>query len=183
MSPRALRRALLGLLLLPPASAAEEAPGAAPPAARTPFGLVSIDREHPISIRSAELEAVSSGGARELVFTGQVEVEQADLRIRTERLKATYPEGASQPESLVATGGVVLTQQKKGGAPLEARCDEATYERSAARLWCTGHALLKDGENEVRGQRIEFDLEKETVRVTGGAAVVFQPRGEEAHGS
>ena len=63
-------------------SSAEEA-AAAPAAA--PFGLAMPDADQPISIRADELEATSTGGERHLIFTANVRVDQADVRITMER--------------------------------------------------------------------------------------------------
>jgi hypothetical protein len=105
---------------------------AAPPArpqrpprspAENPFGLGGFESDQPLSIHSDELEASQIGGARRLVFTRGVRVEQADMKLESNRLEAFYPEKASQPERLVASGA--------GGAGRAGmRCDQATYYRA-----------------------------------------------------
>ena len=135
-----------------------------------PFGVGLPDSDQPISIRADELEAVSREGARTLIFTANVRVEQADVRIESDRLEAHYPKGEKQPDRLVATGHVRLTQKT-----VEARCDNATYERIAQLFSCEGNAELRDGDNRVAGAVIEFDLEREIVRVKGGASVLIHP--------
>jgi lipopolysaccharide export system protein LptA len=135
-----------------------------------PFGMSGIASDQPLSIHSDELEASQSGGARRLVFSKNVRVEQADLRLESRRLEAFYPENASQPERLVASGGVRVVQGTR-----EARCETATYHRSDERLVCEGNAKLRDGDDSVAGSVIEFDLAAERVVVKGGAAVLFHP--------
>jgi len=139
-----------------------------------PFGLGGFDSDQPLSIHSGELEASQTGGARRLVFIKGVRVEQADMKLESARLEAFYPEKASQPERLVATGGVRVVQGTR-----EARCDQATYYRSEERLVCDGHAELRDGEDRVTGALIEFDLAAERVVVKGGATVLFHPEPDE----
>jgi lipopolysaccharide transport protein LptA len=144
------------------------------PAGDAPFGI-SIDSSQPLAIRSDELEASQHNGARHLVFRKNVEATQADVTIRARELQAFYPPEAKQPARLIATGDVVLTKHGR-----EARCDEATYDRVARKLTCTGHAELHDGEDQVAGDRIEFDLASEAVTVSGAAAVRFHPHGDDA---
>ncbi len=139
-----------------------------------PFGIGLPDSDQPISIRADELEAISTDGARHLIFTANVHVEQADIRIESDRLEAFYPKGGNQPDRLVATGHVRLTQND-----VEALCDYATYERIAQLLMCEGHAELRDGANRVAGTVIEFDLENEVVKVKGGASVLIYPESGE----
>jgi lipopolysaccharide transport protein LptA len=148
-----------GVSAAPPASPAPSKP------AVSSFGI-SFDGDRPISIRSDELEAVNTGGARRLLFTRNVVVTQDDVTIRSNRLEAFYPPDTNQPDRLAASGSVRMTQGER-----EARCDEATYERAEDLLICRGNAELRDGEDCVAGQRIEFDTAAETVNVKGGAKV------------
>ena len=126
-----------------------------------------------MSIRADELEASQSGGSRRLVFKKAVRVQQADMTLESARLEAFYPEKASQPDRLVASGGVRVVQGQR-----EARCDQATYFRTEERLLCEGNAELRDGEDRVSGAQIEFDLAAERVLVKGGANVLFHPEPE-----
>jgi lipopolysaccharide transport protein LptA len=120
----------------------------------------------PLSIRSDELEAVDEGGRRRLLFRNNVHVAQEDVTLTADRLEAFYPEGASQPEQLVATGRVRVAQQDRS-----MRCEEATYYRSEQRVLCRGSAELQQRNDRVRGQQIEIFLDSGRVRVSGGAVV------------
>ena len=97
---------------------------------------------------------------------------QGDVTLNADRLEAIYPEGASQPDRLVATGHVRIVQGAR-----RARCEEATYERADGIIMCRGRAELTEGCDRVRGHLIELDLERERVRVTGAASVVIQSEG------
>jgi lipopolysaccharide export system protein LptA len=138
-----------------------------------PFGIGGFQSDQPLSIRADELEVSQSGGSRRLVFKQGVRVQQADMLLESARLEAFYPDKASQPDRLVATGGVHVVQGKR-----EARCDQATYFRTDERLLCEGNAELRDGEDRVSGAQIEFDLAAERVVVKGGANVLFHPEPE-----
>jgi lipopolysaccharide transport protein LptA len=153
-----------GVVALDPANATA-AP--APKPGGSAFGI-SFDSDKPISIRSDELESVTSEGTRRLLFTQNVVVEQDGVTIRSQRLEAFYPPDTSQPERLLASGQVRMTNGKN-----EARCDQATYERSDDRLICRGNAELRDESDCVAGKWIEFDLGADTVKVGGGATVVI----------
>jgi len=140
-----------------------------------PFGMTGFDSDQPLSIHSDELEASQNAGARRLVFSKNVKVEQGDLQLESARLEAFYPENASQPDRLVASGGVRVLQGTR-----EARCDEAVYHRTEDLLVCEGHAELRDGDDHVAGAVIEFDLVAERVLVKGGATVLFHPEPEKS---
>ena len=157
----------------PDVAAAPPARGGALRSKGDPFGIASFDNDQPIAIRSDELEASQNAGARRLVFSQNVRVEQGDLRLASARLEAFYPANSNQPDRLVASGGVHVVQGTR-----EARCDEAVYHRTSDLLVCEGNAELRDGEDRVAGAVIEFDLAAERVRVKGGASVLFHPEAE-----
>jgi lipopolysaccharide export system protein LptA len=140
------------------------------------FGI-SFDSDRPISIRADQLESVRSSGSRKLLFTQNVVVTQEEVTIKSNRLEAFYPPDSSQPERMVATGSVRMSNGKS-----EARCDRATYERSKEMLFCRGHAELREGEDCVAGEWIEFDIESDTVKVGGGAKVVIGGDGKSSQG-
>jgi lipopolysaccharide export system protein LptA len=131
------------------------------------FGI-SFDSDRPMSIHADKLESVRSSGARTLLFTQNVVVTQDDVTIKSNRLEAFYPPDSNQPERLVATGQVRMSNRTN-----EARCDRATYERSKDMLVCRGNAELREGDDCVAGEWIEFDLESETLKVGGGAKAVI----------
>jgi len=69
---------------------------------------------------------------------------------------------------------VVVVQQGR-----EARCDEAVYLRAERRLECAGNASLRDGDDQVSGRAIAFDLAAEKLMVTGETRLVLAPRTRE----
>lgn len=125
--------------------------------------------DDPISINSDELEVLPQDGGRRLVFSRNVVVVQGDIQLRANRLEAIYPQGASQPDSLHATGSVFVNQGDR-----EARCDDATYVRLSDTIFCRGKAEVVQGCDRVRGREIAFDLANDRVRVSGAASVVIQ---------
>jgi lipopolysaccharide export system protein LptA len=132
--------------------------------------LPAARRDDPISINSDELEVLPQAGGRRLVFSRNVEVLQGDISLTADRLEAVYPPGASQPDLLLASGRVRVSQGDRRGS-----CEEARYERASQTIVCRGRAEVVQGCDRVRGEEIEFDLEHERVKVSGAASVVIQP--------
>jgi len=158
---------------LPPVGAA----GADEPAKEEENGedslLGGIRSDEPVSIESDEIEIVDRAGLRHLVFRRAVKVVQGDVTLLTDHLEAFYPEGASQPDRLEATGNVRVRQ-----ADRSAHCESATYLRQEQVIVCRGQAEILRKCDRVRGGEIRFDLERDTVRVMGAASVVLQAKGE-----
>jgi lipopolysaccharide transport protein LptA len=172
MMPVHLLAALLALFLLLPDRAGAEDPVEE---AAERFGL-SLSSDAATSIRSRELEASRDDSGRErVIFLGEVQVDQGNLKIHCDWLEATYPKtGEGGPERLVARGNVRILQ---GGR--EARCTEAVFHGPENRAVCrstSGSAVLRRGDDTVEGEEIHFDLASSTVKVKGGAFVRVGPR-------
>lgn len=129
----------------------------------------------PISIKSDVLEAFDNEGRKKFVFTGRVRAKQDDLHLTSDRLEAFYPKGQSQPERMVATGRVQITQTGK-----RACCEKATYFRTEEKLVCVGdNARLDEDCDLVYGKEIVFHLDTEILEVNGTADVKIHPEGSE----
>lgn len=144
---------------------------APPPAASTRSkSRRLLASDEPITIQSDELEVIQQDDARHIIFDRNVLVTQGDVTLRSEKLDAYYSAGASQPDRLVATGRVRVSQGDRTG-----RCERAVYRRADQTLVCSGRAEVVQGCERLRGSKIEFDLARDRVRVTGAASVLIQP--------
>lgn len=158
----------------PAATAAAPPPVESAPA--TGAGLLDIESGQPLSITADELEAIElPDGRRQLLFNRSVNVEQGGLVVRSNRLEAHYAAKATQPERLVASGNVRVQQKTR-----ELSCARATYFPGEERLECVGNARLRDGSNQVDGERIEILFAQDRIRVKGGAVVNVAPDEEKS---
>jgi lipopolysaccharide transport protein LptA len=164
----------------PPRPEAAAAPAGAPEArAAGKEASAGFDSEAPITIKSDTLDVFEQGGQRRFVFVGNVRANQADLAIRSEKLEAFYPEGGSQPERIVASGAVSLTQ-----AGRTARCTQATFYRRDDRIVCVGDvAEVVQGCDIVRGREIVFHTASQLLKVNGAADVRINPEAEGCKGA
>jgi len=122
----------------------------------------------PLRITSDDLEARNSGGARHMIFTRNVKATRDDTVLTADRLDAFYPKGESRPDKIVATGDVVM--DRDGGKAL---CKKMTYVEAENRIHCEGNAqLLRDGDR-AKGDKIEWDLDTDTIFVKGNADVLL----------
>jgi len=138
-------------------------------------GLDGFNSKAPISINSSELEAIDQpNGSRKFLFTGNVEVEQDNVRLTSTKLEAFYPPNASQPDRLVATGNVVITQAGK-----RAKCDRATFLNTEQRVLCQGNARLEQGDDRAEGKEIELLLDSQRMFIRGGAQIRITPKPEQ----
>ena len=124
----------------------------------------------PLVARSQRLRAEQEPEMYRIVLEGGVEVVQAGVTLRSQRLELFYPEGARHPQRMEATGEVSLEQGAR-----RATCTRAVYREDPRDIDCLG-ADLREGEDQVVGDRIRFDLQEQSVRVEGAARLVLAPR-------
>jgi lipopolysaccharide transport protein LptA len=126
----------------------------------------------PISIVSDALEASDPGAERRIRFAGGVVLEQGDVTLRAEELVALYPPEATQPERLLASGEVVLTE----GESREGRCAHAEYTLEERVIVCEGDAVLREGGDRLEGDRIAFDFRARKVDAVGRTRLTVSAR-------
>ncbi len=118
----------------------------------------------PIEIQADTLDAQTVAGGRRLRFSGHVNAVQGEISLQCEGLEAFYPTGASEPDKLIAKGGIRVKQRDR-----TATCDEAIFYRSEDKLVCTGKpAELTEECNRAEAERITFYLESEKVEMVRG---------------
>ena len=174
------RKVLEGLTVLetgaPVARASSTGAGKAPPAvaARPPARKTKKDDGFfggdgsPLRITSEDLEARQAGGARHMIFTNNVKATRGDLVLTSTRLDAFYPKGSSRPDKIVATGNVKMDRDAG-----QARCQKMTYLQADGRIHCEGNAELVREGDRAKGDKIEWDLETDTIFIKGNADVLL----------
>ena len=135
-----------------------------------------LGEEMTIESESLEIRRLADD-RRLLVFEKGVSVQQADLSLYADALRAFYGPDDSEPERLEARGHVrvVLRDQR-------AWCEEADFDRSRDQIICRIGARLERGCDRVWGDRIVLDLTEERARVLGGAKVQIRESEEEGEG-
>lgn len=115
----------------------------------------------PIEIQADTLDAQTVPGGRRLTFTGQVSAAQGDITLKCDTLQAFYPNGASEPDQLVAKGNIFVTQRDR-----TATCEEAIFYRAEEKLVCTGSpAELTEECSRAEAEKFTFYLESEKVEM------------------
>lgn len=136
-----------------------------PAAAQTSSALSGLDTSGPIDVSAASGTLASQDGRATL--SGNVRVVQGNLKLDADRATIIYNNVAGNPQiqRLDASGGVTVT------APGEtARSQYAIYDLNRRIITMLGGVVLtRQGGNEIRSQRLVYDLTSGRANVTGGA--------------
>ena len=103
-----------------------------------------------------------------MIFTNNVKATRGDMVLTSTRLDAFYPKGSSRPDKIVATGNVKMDRDAG-----QARCQKMTYLQADGRIHCEGNAELVREGDRAKGDKIEWDLETDTIFIKGNADVLL----------
>ena len=131
--------------------------------ARSRFGFLSQGNE-PIYI-TADRQGTYDNRARLVRFIGNVVVVQGTAVLNADELEILLgdDEDGEQIRRIVARGNVRIVQEDR-----RAVCREATYLGEEGTVTLTGEPQVWQGPNHLRGERIEFYLDTDRIRVFGG---------------
>ncbi len=139
----------------------------------SPVGF-KTDPDAPIEIEADTLEVEQN--AQTATFIGNVVAIQGAIRLRADRLIVTYAqkaEGASSSDD--GTGGTEITRiDAKSNVHVMSEDDQsasgdwALYMVADETITMGDAVVLRQGENVIRGQRLNIDLNSGQARVEGG---------------
>jgi lipopolysaccharide export system protein LptA len=104
--------------------------------------------------------------ANQVIFSGGVIVNQADLRIQSDRMLVNFTDGGSlEIQRITATGGVVITRGDE-----RASGDNAIYDFNRRIITMAGNVRLRRGTDTLNGGRLVIDLASGLSTVDGTAS-------------
>lgn len=130
-------------------------------------GGFSNDPKQPIAVEADALEIEDA--KQSATFTGNVLVTQGAVRMRADRLTVFYTSRQSGDSSGIdrirATGNVHLAAPDDQSAS----GDWADYKVEGRQIEMGDSVVLRQGENVIRGSKLQVDLNSGRARVVGGA--------------
>jgi lipopolysaccharide export system protein LptA len=125
------------------------------------------DRDKPINL---EADRVTVDDAKQIAtFTGNVVLTQGSMILRGDRMevrqdKAGFKQGTTW-------GNLAYFRQKRDGYDefIEGWAERIEYDSRADKVQMFNRAMLKRGQDEVRGSYISYDVASEFFQVTGGS--------------
>ena len=120
-----------------------------------------LSSSEPIEIVSDRMDAYNE--KKLVIFSGNVVATQGDKEIKSDRLLLYYKketgkkdkigakeiEGTGDLEKIEAKGNVIVTQKER-----IATGDEAVYLQDNGQIIMTGNAILRDGKNIIKGDKV-----------------------------
>ena len=129
----------------------------------------------PIEITSDRMR--SENGGIKIIFSGNVESYQDDLKITSDIMEVYNTEDKKETDEIVAIGNVVITRGLK-----RATGDRAVYLDKLQKIILTGtpKATAWEEENMIEGREMIFLLEKDRFVVNDRVRMKIYPKDEES---
>jgi lipopolysaccharide export system protein LptA len=135
---------------------------------------VAIDKSQPLQVDADRLDAYND--KKTAVFSGNVVASQGSRTIYAERMTIYYREdrkasGQASPavkesnsiEKIEAKGNVKVTEGER-----MATGDDAVFDQDAQKITMTGNAVLKEGKNIIKGNKVVIFLQENRGVVESG---------------
>ncbi len=148
---------LLSLLVLFVSAEAQEKKGGGKSGekAAKSQGIVGFTASRaPIDITSDTVEANQKTNT--VVFKGNVVAKQEDTTLYANMVTVFYDEKTKKLKEIVATGNVKVVQLEK-----RATSQKATFDQDKNKVILDGDAVVREGANVIRGERITFYVDEE----------------------
>lgn len=149
-------------------------------------------RNEPIEIVSDRMEAFQE--KKLVVFSGNAEATQGDIKLKTDRLSIFYKDTDQKKEKIgkhdVGTSGQIDRIEAKGKVKItqkqmSATGDEAVFNQEIGQIVMTGNPVLQDGNNTIKGCRVVIYIHENRGRVeqcetgnTGRVTAIIHPQGK-----
>jgi lipopolysaccharide export system protein LptA len=155
---------LFSLFLILNAGEAQEKKGGAKAgekAFKTERGFGFTASRAPIDITSDTVEADQKRNT--VTFKGNVVAKQEDTTLYANTLTITYDPDTKKLKQIVAVGNVKVVQLDR-----RATGQKATFDQDKNKVVLDGEAVVREGTNVIRGERITFYVDEERSVVEGG---------------
>lgn len=115
----------------------------------------------PIDIVSDTVEANQKEGT--VTFKGNVVAKQEETTLYANTLVVRYESETKKMKEIIATGNVRIVQLDR-----RATSQKATFYQEENKVVLDGDAVVREGDNEIRGERMIFYVNEERSVVEGG---------------
>lgn len=115
----------------------------------------------PIDITSDTVEGDQK--QNRVTFKGNVVAKQEDATLYANTVVVHYDVEMKKMKEIVATGNVRIVQLDR-----RATCQKATFHQNENKIVLEGEAVIREGDNVVRGERVVYLVDEERSYVEGG---------------
>ena len=138
------------------------------------------DREQPIELAADSVDIDEARGLS--IYKGDVDLRQGSIRLRADVV--TVHQDGRKPSKIVAEGRPVKFEQGAATGPVRGEARRVEYEVNSENLVLIGDAMLLQGQDTMRSDRIVYDRVRSVVKAGAAAEgrqrvrISIQPPGQ-----
>jgi lipopolysaccharide export system protein LptA len=133
--------------------------------------------------QSVNVTANNFGGSldeKTLIYRGNVTVAQGTLLIKADKLVIDSSAGKGKEVFIASGEPAVYSQTLEGDKPIQANANEIRYDFATRVLTLIGKAEINQSGSLVQSAKIQYDLEKQTLKAESGSeeervSTIFTP--------
>jgi len=142
---------------------------------------VAEEKDPPVYVEADQMS--STEDANSVLFKGNVDAQQGDLRILSDEMTVYYTDAATEDsdsdtaqkiDKLICVGNVELSTEEWLGTS-----DKMIYYSDNRKIYLIGNAKAWQDENMVSGEKIVYYIDEGRSEVAGGTTTVIGDSGEE----
>lgn len=142
------------------------------------FGMAQAlpgDHNQPIELEADSVDLNEKTG--QAIYKGNVELNQGSIRLQAQEVRVLFADG--KPAKVIATGYPVRFRQRpaEGQDYHRGQARKAEYSVHSSELIMTGSAVMSQGKNTFRSERIVYDRAKG--RIKAGQSLKDQATGNQ----
>jgi len=127
----------------------------------TARGFGFITARTPIEITSETVEGEQK--QNRIIFKGNVVAKQEETTLHANMLVIHYDTDMKKLKEIVATGNVRISQLDR-----KATCQKVTFFQNENKIVLEGEAVVREGDNVLRGERMIYLIDEERSFIEGG---------------
>lgn len=139
---------------------------------------LATDKDQPIELMADSAEVDESKGLS--IYKGNVDLTQGSIRVWADQVNVEHR--GKKPNKITAIGSPARFQQEAEDGLIKARAKRADYVVNSEILTLTGDAVLIQGKDQVKNDRIIYDRVRHKIRAGEAAEgkqrvhITIQPR-------
>ena len=121
-----------------------------------------------------------SNGSRQVIYTGNVRVDDPRMKLTCEQLTADLPQSGGHIDHLVALTNVIMDSVDEKGQTNHATSDMAVYDYNVKNgvtnetVTLTGNARVRSGQDWMTGEPIVWDRVNNSMRAENPKMILYQ---------
>lgn len=127
-------------------------------------GAFALESDYSKPINVLSVEQLADLKANKIIFSGKVVATQGTMEITADKVEITRDENGNLKSVMAYGSPTTFKQMMENGKMINSRSATINYEPAKSLIVITGKATVWQGESRMTGERIEYNVQTQTMR-------------------